>query len=151
MDIKEVGTGDGSIAWVDEGGALHVGPQSAGASPGPVSYGNGGTLPTVTDANVTLGRISAERFFGGEIHLATDAAAQAINAVVATPLGLQPERAASGIVEIAEAPMANAVRAVTTERGLDPCDFTMIAYGGGGPLHATAVARELAVGQVIIP
>ena len=151
LDIKEVGTGGGSIAWVDEGAALHVGPQSAGAVPGPVSYGTGGTQPTVTDANVTLGRISGERFFGGEIQLAIGAAAQAINAVVATPLGLESDRAASGIVEIAEASMANAVRAVTTERGLDPRDFTMIAYGGGGPLHASAVARELTVGRVVIP
>ena len=151
LDIKEVGTGGGSIASVDEGGALHVGPESAGAAPGPVSYQNGGTMPTVTDANVALGRISAGSFFGGEMHLATEAAAQAIADRVAKPLGLDGRRAASGILEIAEASMANAVRAVTTERGLDPRDFTLIAYGGGGPLHATAVARELAIERVVVP
>ena len=151
LDIKEVGTGGGSIAWIDPGGALHVGPASAGAEPGPVCYGRGGSQPTLTDAAVVLGRISPDQYLGGEMRLDYDAALQAVRKQVAEPLGLGVERAASGMLAIAGSAMANAVRAVTTERGLDPRDFTLIAYGGGGPLHAAAVARELAVGKVIVP
>lgn len=151
LDIKEVGTGGGSIAYIDEGGALHVGPQSAGAEPGPACYGRGGDQATVTDADVVLGRISPERFLGGEMSLDGRAAKNAVDLQVAGPLGLTVERAASGMIAIAVASMANAVRAVTTERGLDPRDFTLVAYGGGGPPHAVAVARELSVGRVIIP
>ena len=151
LDIKEVGTGGGSIAYIDEGGALHVGPQSAGAEPGPACYGRGGDQATVTDADVVLGRISPDQFLGGEMSLDGQAAHDALRRQVAEPLGLTVERAASGVLAIAVASMANAVRGVTTERGLDPRDFTLIAYGGGGPLHAVAVARELALGQVIIP
>jgi N-methylhydantoinase A len=151
LDIKEVGTGGGSIAWIDVGGALHVGPQSAGAEPGPVAYGRGGTQPTVTDADVVLGRIAPDRFLGGKMQLDPAAAERAISSQVAGPLGLDVAKAAAGVVAIAIASMANAVRAVTTERGLDPREFTLIAYGGGGPLHAVAVARELAIHRVIIP
>jgi N-methylhydantoinase A len=151
LDIKEVGTGGGSIAWIDQGGALHVGPQSAGAEPGPVCYARGGTEPTITDADVALGRISAEQFLGGEMRLDFQSAVQAIREKVAEPLGLSLERAADGMLAIGIASMANAVRAVTTERGLDPRDFTLVAYGGGGPPHAVAVARELAIRRVIIP
>ena len=151
LDIKEVGTGGGSIAYIDEGGALHVGPQSAGAEPGPACYGRGGDQATVTDADVVLGRISPDQFLGGEMGLDGQAAHDALRRQVAEPLGLTVERAASGVLAIAVASMANAVRGVTTERGLDPRDFTLIAYGGGGPLHAVAVARELALAQVIIP
>ncbi len=151
LDIKEVGTGGGSIAWIDAGGALHVGPESAGAEPGPVAYGRGGQQPTVTDADVVLGRIAPDQFLGGEMQLDAVAAREAIAAQIAKPLDLTVERAAAGILAIATSSMANAVRAVTTERGLDPRDFTLIAYGGGGPLHAVAVARELAIGRVIIP
>jgi N-methylhydantoinase A len=151
LDIVEVGTGGGSIAWLDEGGGLHVGPRSAGAEPGPVSYGRGGTEPTVTDANVVLGRLSPERFLGGEMRLNRIAAENALQERVAQPLGVEPERAASGMLEIATASMANAVRRVTLERGLDPRDFTLVAYGGGGPLHAAAVAKELSIGKVVIP
>ena len=151
LDIKEVGTGGGSIAYVDGGGALHVGPQSAGAEPGPACYGRGGDQATVTDADVVLGRISPQQFLGGEMGLDDQAARDALQQQVAAPLGLEVERAASGVIAIAVASMSNAVRAVTTERGLDPRDFTLIAYGGGGPPHAVAVARELALGQVIIP
>ena len=143
LDIKEIGTGGGSIASVDEAGGLHVGPESAGASPGPACYGNGGTAPTVTDAHLLLGHLAAERFLGGRMALDTPAAQRAVQAHVATPLGLD--------VPIATAAMANAVRAVTTERGLDPRDFALIAYGGAGPLHAVDVARELAIRTVIIP
>jgi len=151
LDIVEVGTGGGSIAWLDEGGGLHVGPRSAGAEPGPVSYGRGGTEPTVTDANVVLGRLSPERFLGGEMRLNRIAAENALKERVAQPLGVELERAASGMLEIATASMANAVRRVTLERGLDPRDFTLVAYGGGGPLHAAAVAKELSIGKVVIP
>lgn len=151
LDIKEVGTGGGSIGSIDQGGALHVGPESAGADPGPVCYGRGGTRPTVTDADVVLGRIAADQFLGGEMALDAAAGLRAIQKEVAEPLALSLERAAAGMIEIAVSSMANAVRAVTTERGLDPRDFTLIAYGGGGPLHAVAVARELAIGKVIVP
>ncbi len=151
LDIKEVGTGGGSIAWIDEGGGLHVGPESAGAEPGPACYARGGTQPTVTDADVVLGRISADEFLGGEMRLDAEAAVRVIREQIGEPLGLTVERAAVGILAIAVASMANAVRAVTTERGLDPRDFTLVAYGGGGPPHALAVARELAIGRVVIP
>jgi N-methylhydantoinase A len=151
LDIKEIGTGGGSIASVDEAGGLHVGPESAGASPGPAAYGNGGTLPTVTDAHLLLGHLAAERFLGGRMALDVAAATRAVAEHIATPLGLDVPLAAGGIVAIATAAMANAVRAVTTERGLDPRDFALIAYGGAGPLHAVDVARELAIRTVVIP
>jgi N-methylhydantoinase A len=151
LDIKEVGTGGGSIAHIDQGGALHVGPESSGAEPGPVCYARGGTEPTITDADVVLGRISPEQFLGGEMRLDYDRAVRAIREKVAEPLGLTLERAADGMLAIGVASMANAVRAVTTERGLDPRDFTLVAYGGGGPPHAVAVARELSIRRVIIP
>ena len=151
IDIKEVGTGGGSIAWIDDGGGLHVGPESAGAAPGPACYGLGGMRPTVTDANLVLGRLSAERFLGGGMPLDVDAARAAIQSGIAEPLGLDTAAAAAGIIAIANAQMANAVRAVTVQRGLDPRDFTLVAYGGAGPLHAIEVARELAITRVIIP
>jgi N-methylhydantoinase A len=151
LDIKEIGTGGGSIASVDEVGGLHVGPQSAGASPGPACYGNGGTQPTVTDAHLLLGHLAADRFLAGRMQLDAAASARAVDEHVATPLGLDVPLAAGGIIAIATAAMANAVRAVTTERGLDPRDFALIAYGGAGPLHAVDVARELAIRTVIIP
>jgi N-methylhydantoinase A len=151
VDIHEVGTGGGSLARVDDAGGIHVGPESAGAEPGPVCYGRGGVEPTVTDANLVLGRLDAGSFIGGEHELDGEAARRSVEERVARPLGLSTEAAASGVVRIAVANMANAVRAVTTERGLDPRDFTLIAYGGGGPLHASALARELAVPQVLVP
>ena len=151
LDIKEIGTGGGSIASVDEAGGLHVGPQSAGASPGPACYGAGGTQPTVTDAHLLLGHLAADRFLGGRMQLDTAAATRAVQTHVAAPLGLDAALAAGGIIAIATAAMANAVRAVTTERGLDPRDFALVAYGGAGPLHAVDVARELAIATVIIP
>ena len=151
LDIVEVGTGGGSIAWLDEGGGLHVGPRSAGAEPGPASYGRGGTEPTVTDANVILGRLSPERFLGGEMRLDRTAAEVALRERLARPLAVALERAASGMLQVATSAMANAVRHVTLERGLDPRDFTLVAYGGGGPLHAASVAKELSIGTIIIP
>src|SRR6476659_1196962 len=150
MDIFEVGTGGGSIARVVEGG-LRVGPQSAGASPGPACYGLGGTEPTVTDANLMLGRLGADRFFGGEMRLDVEAARRALLERVAKPLGMDATAAADGILRIAATAMSYAVKGVTTERGLDAGDFALVAYGGAGPLHAVEVAREIGIRTVIIP
>jgi N-methylhydantoinase A len=150
MDIFEVGTGGGSIARVEEGG-LRVGPQSAGAAPGPACYGLGGTEPTVTDANLVLGRLGADRFLGGEMRLDVEAATRALNERVAKPLGLDVTAAADGILRIAATAMSYAVKGVTTERGLDAGDFALVAYGGAGPLHAVAVAREIGMRTVIVP
>ena len=151
LDIVEVGTGGGSIAYLDEGGGLHVGPKSAGAEPGPASYGRGGTEPTVTDANVILGRLSPENFLGGEMRLDRGAAESALRDRLAGPLNVSLERAAAGMLQVATSAMANAVRHVTLERGLDPRDFTLVAYGGGGPLHSASVAKELSISKIIIP
>jgi len=151
IDIEEVGTGGGSIARVETGAAMRVGPQSAGAVPGPVCYGNGGTEPTITDANVVLGRLTPELFLGGEMQLDVAGAEAAIAAKIADPLGLSVIEAADGIVRIAVTQMGNVVKRVTTERGLDAREFAMVAYGGAGPLHATLVARELKINRVIIP
>ena len=151
LDIKEVGTGGGSIASVADGAGLRVGPESAGAAPGPVCYGAGGSQPTITDAHVVLGRLAADAFLGGRMALDTAAATAAIGDHVATPLTMDVHTAALGVVAVGTAAMANAVRAVTTERGLDPRDFALVAYGGAGPLHAASVARELHVGRVVIP
>jgi N-methylhydantoinase A len=150
MDIFEVGTGGGSIARVEEGG-LRVGPQSAGAAPGPACYGLGGTEPTVTDANLQLGRLGAHRFLGGEMQLDVAAAERALAERVAKPLRMDVTAAADGILRIAATAMSYAVKAVTTERGLDAGDFAMVAYGGAGPLHAVDVAREIGIRTVIIP
>jgi N-methylhydantoinase A len=151
IDIQEVGTGGGSIARIEVGNALRVGPESAGAVPGPACYARGGREPTVTDANLVLGRLGADRFLGGEMRLDSAAALSALTERVATPLGLEPIEAAEGILRIATTQMAHVVRWVTTERGLDAADFALVAYGGAGPLHASAVARELGIAQVVIP
>jgi len=150
MDIFEVGTGGGSIARVEEG-ALRVGPQSAGAAPGPACYGLGGTEPTVTDANLVLGRLAADRFLGGEMRLEVEAAQRALTERVAKPLGMNVTAAADGILRIAATAMSYAVKGVTTERGLDAGDFALVAYGGAGPLHAVQVAREIGIRTVIVP
>ena len=150
MDIFEVGTGGGSIARVEQG-SLRVGPKSAGAQPGPACYGLGGTEPTVTDANLVLGRLGADRFLGGEMVLDVAAAERALRETVAAPLGLSLNEAADGILRIAATAMSYAVKGVTTERGFDAADFALCAYGGAGPLHATQIARELGISQVIIP
>ncbi|HZS01717.1 MAG TPA: hydantoinase/oxoprolinase family protein [Chloroflexota bacterium] len=151
VDIVEVGAGGGSVAWLDEVGALKVGPRSAGAHPGPACYGQGGVEPTVTDANLVLGRLSATRFLGGAMPLDAERAAAALRTQVAEPLGLDLAEAAAGVLRIADATMALAVRAVTVERGVDPRDCALVAYGGAGPLHAVAVARELSIPRVVIP
>ncbi len=151
IDIFEVGTGGGSIAWLGEGNALHVGPISSGAEPGPACYGRGGEAPTVTDANLVLGRLDPARFLGGEMALDVQAARRAIDAKIGKPLGLNTLQAAAGILRIAATTMSLAVRTVTTERGLDAAAFPLIAYGGAGPLHASAIAREIGTARVIIP
>ena len=151
MDIHEGGTGGGSIARVETGNALRVGPQSAGSIPGPVAYGRGGKEPTVTDANLVLGRLDADNFLGGELRLDMAACQRQMAERVATPLGLEPTEAADGILRIAVTQMSHAVKAVTTERGLDAGSFTMVVYGGAGPLHASAIAREIGIRKVLIP
>ncbi|WP_035609999.1 hydantoinase/oxoprolinase family protein [Hylemonella gracilis] len=151
MDIHEVGTGGGSIARVETGKALRVGPQSAGSIPGPVAYGRGGQDPTVTDANLLLGRLDADHFLGGELRLDLDGCRRQMLERVASPLGLEPTEAADGILRIAVTQMSHAVKAVTTERGLDAGSFTMVVYGGAGPLHASAIAREIGIRKVLIP
>jgi N-methylhydantoinase A len=152
IDIHEVGTGGGSIARIAPSGGLRVGPQSAGASPGPACYGLGGVEPTVTDANLVLGRLAEDRFLGGEMTLSRSAAESAIRDRIAKPLGLSVVDAASGVLQIAAAAMSHAVKGVTTDRGLDPGEFpTLFAYGGAGPLHASMVARELRIPTVVIP
>jgi N-methylhydantoinase A len=151
VDTVEVGSGGGSIARVDHTGSLKVGPVSAGADPGPACYGKGGTEPTVTDADVVLGRLDANQFLGGEIPLDVEAAAEAINRSIARPLGLSQAEAARAIIKIAVMNMSLAVRQVSTERGYDPRDFVLVAFGGAGPLHASEVARTLHIPQVVIP
>jgi N-methylhydantoinase A len=150
LDMVEVGAGGGSVAWLDDVGAIHVGPRSAGADPGPVCYGRGGTEPTVTDANLLLGRLNPAYFADGRIHLDQEAAARAV-AAMARRFDLTTDRMAAGILDLANLAMAEAVRLVTLRRGLDPRDFVLVAYGGGGPLHATAIARDLAIPTVVIP
>jgi N-methylhydantoinase A len=150
VDTVEVGAGGGSIAHADAGG-LRVGPQSAGAEPGPACYDKGGTEPTVTDANVVLGRIDPRGFLGGEMILDVDAARAAVRTRVAEPLGLSDEAAALAIVKIAVLHMSLAVRQVSVERGYDPRDFAMLAFGGAGPLHAVEVARALHIPAIIVP
>ena len=149
MDIFEVGTGGGSIARADDG-LLRVGPQSAGAQPGPACYGQGGKEPTITDANLMLGRLGADRFLGGEMKLDVAAAEQAL-LKVGKPLGMNAIESADGILRIAATAMSYAVKGVTTERGLDAGDFVLVAYGGAGPLHVVDVAREIGIRKVIVP
>ena len=151
IDIAEVGAGAGSIAWIDGGGLLRVGPASAGAAPGPACYGLGGQRPTVTDANVVLGFLNPSALAGGELRLEAARAHDAIQTHVAGPLGLSVTQAAHGIREVANASMARAIRAVTIERGRDPRDSTLVAFGGSGPVHAVDLARALEIGRVLVP
>ena len=151
IEVVEVGTGGGSLAWRDNLGALKVGPRSAGSEPGPVCIGAGGTEPTVTDANVLLGRINAARYLGGEMSLDVPAARRAMEERIAKPLGLSVEAAAAGVLTIANSNMALAVRAITIEKGVDPREATLIAFGGGGPLHAAAIARDIGIPRVVVP
>ena len=151
IDLVEIGAGGGSIAWVDSGGVLRVGPQSAGADPGPVCYGRGGTEPTISDANVVLGRLNPNYFLGGEIALDVEGAYRAIKEKCADRLGLDVLTVANGIVEIANAAMVNALRLVSVQRGYDPRDFALVAFGGAGPVHANRLAAETEIPETIIP
>ncbi len=150
LEIESVGAGGGSLAWVDSGGALKVGPQSAGAVPGPACYGRGGERPTVTDANVILGRLSATHLLDGEMRLSPALAERAI-AGLAHELGLDPLQAARGVVSVVQANMLAAIRLVSVRKGYDPRGATMVAFGGAGPLHASALARDLGVARVLVP
>ncbi|MGG1662154.1 hydantoinase/oxoprolinase family protein [Brevibacillus sp. NRS-1366] len=151
VDIGEVGAGGGSIAWIDKGGALRIGPQSAGAAPGPVCYNLGGEDPTVTDANLVLGYLNPHHLAGGSLLVDRERAADAIRRKIAEPLGLSLEEAAFGIREVANANMTRAVRSVTIERGRDPRDFAMVAFGGNGGVHGADIAASLEIPTVIIP
>jgi len=151
IDIVSIGAGGGSIAWIDHRGAVKVGPQSAGAHPGPACFGHGGSEPTVTDCHLVLGRLDPENFLGSRMKLDVGAAEAAITERIAAPLGLSLEEAAVGILSIAETNMNYAIRTVTVERGLDPREFVLCSYGGGGGLFAAAVAEELEVPTVIVP
>jgi N-methylhydantoinase A/oxoprolinase/acetone carboxylase beta subunit len=148
VDVLTVGAGGGSIAWRDAGGALRVGPMSAGAIPGPASYGRGGVEATVTDAHVVCGHLSAP--LAGGVALDRRAAHDAV-ATLAGPLGLSPENCARGILRVADAEMIRALRVMTVERGLDPRDFTLLAFGGAGGLHAASIAEELGIDRVLVP
>ena len=151
IDVPSIGAGGGSIAWIEpETGVLKVGPRSAGARPGPACYGGGGTEPTVTDANLVLGRLNPDYFLGGRIHLDSGRAHEAI-ASVARPLGLSDEAAAAAVIEIADSQMADLIRRVTVERGLDPAGFTVFCYGGAGGLHAAAYSSKLDCAQIVVP
>jgi N-methylhydantoinase A len=150
IDIHTIGAGGGSIAYVDEGGAFRVGPRSAGAVPGPASYGQGGEEPTLTDANVVLGRIDPDRFLGGEMKLERELAVAAVQGL-AERLGLGLLEAAEGIVTIANANMSSAIRSRTVQKGHDPREFALVAFGGGGPTQAAEVAESLEIPEVIVP
>lgn len=150
VDVETVGAGGGSIGWIDAGGILRVGPQSAGADPGPAAYGLGGLEPTVTDANLILGRLSPDYFLGGAMALNPDLASQTIQKL-AQMLNLSLEECAFGIVRVVNANMERAIRVVSIQRGYDPRDFALVAFGGAGPMHAWALAKNLGIPRVIIP
>lgn len=151
VDVTSVGAGGGSIAWIDDGGALRIGPASAGSDPGPACYGRGGKAATVTDANLVLGYIGADSFLGGAMSLDVEAARRALQANVADPLGMDVEEAAAAIVRIVNHNMANALRVISIEKGYDVRDFSLMAFGGGGPLHAAALVQELRVRRILVP
>lgn len=151
LDIHVIGAGGGSIAEIDDAGALKVGPRSAGADPGPVAYGRGGRQPTITDANIVLGRLDPVALLEGRLPIDIEAAREAIRVQVAAPLGLSLEEAAHGIVRIANANMNRAIQSVSTEKGYDVRSFALVAFGGAGPLHATELAREANIRTVLVP
>ncbi|HLH64128.1 MAG TPA: hydantoinase/oxoprolinase family protein [Solirubrobacteraceae bacterium] len=150
LEVHTVGAGGGSIAWRDSGGALRVGPSSAGADPGPACYGRGGSEPTVTDANLVLGRLSKESELAGGVRLDADAALRAVGGL-GRRLGLDPIRCAEGIVQVANAEMVRAMRVLTVQRGIDPRTRALLAFGGAGPLHAVEIATELQISRVLCP
>ncbi len=150
LEIETVGAGGGSIAWVDSGGALRVGPHSAGAHPGPACYGRGGTAPTVTDANVVLGRLSSTQLLDGRMAVRRELAEEAI-AELAVQLGASPIETARGVLSVVQTNMLGAIRVVSVRKGYDPRAYTLVAFGGAGPLHAAALARDLAIRRVLVP
>jgi len=151
VDIHSLGAGGGSLAWIDSGGALRVGPISAGSNPGPACYGNGGVEPTVTDANLILGRLSATAFLGGEMNLDVERARAAVHDRIAVPLGLDLNEAAEGMIRVVNATMVKGIRVVSVAKGYDPREFCMVAFGGAGPAHASELARELDIPNVLVP
>lgn len=151
IDIHTIGAGGGSIAWIDSGGVLKTGPHSAGAVPGPVCYGKGGTQPTVTDANLVLNRLNADYFLGGEMRVDKAAAQRAVCKSLAGPLGMSEVAVAEGIVRVVNANMARGIRFVSVEKGYDPRDFALVCFGGNGPLHGAELAAELGIPEVIVP
>ena len=151
MDIKTIGAGGGSIGWLDGGGLLRMGPDSAGAVPGPACYGLGGTRPTCSDANLVLGYLSASDFAGGRMTLDIDAARETIERDIARPLGLDTVSAAAGMYRVMTVGMASAIREISIERGLDPRDFPLVCAGGAGAIHAAMIARELGIGRIMVP
>lgn len=151
VDVHALGAGGGSIAWVDAGGALNVGPQSASSDPGPACYGVGGELPTVTDANLVLGRLNPDYFLGGEIKLYPERARAAIEKHVAQPLGMSLEQAAYGIIRVVNANMVKGMAGSSIEKGFDPREFTLLAFGGAGALHACELAQEIGMKKVVVP
>lgn len=151
LDIHVIGAGGGSIAAIDDAGSMKVGPRSAGAAPGPVAYGRGGTEPTITDANLCLGRLDAGTLLGGRMQIDLEAARAVIQNTIATPLGLSLEEAAHGIIQIANANMSRAIRSVSVEKGYDVSEFALCAFGGAGPLHAAEVAVECGLPRILIP
>jgi N-methylhydantoinase A len=151
LDIHVIGAGGGSIATIDDAGSMKVGPRSAGAAPGPVAYGRGGTEPTITDANLCLGRLDAGTLLGGRMQIDLDAARTVIRETIAGPLGLSLEEAAHGIIQIANANMSRAIRSVSVEKGYDMSEFALCAFGGAGPLHAAEVAMECGLPRILIP
>ena len=150
VDLAEVGAGGGSIAWLD-GGVLKVGPKSAGADPGPIAYGIGGDKVTVTDANLLLGRIPADAFLGGEMRLDLDQARRVVEQDLAKPLGISIDEACAAVVDVANANMLKMLRIVSLEKGYDPADFSMVVFGGNGPVHGTELAEDLGVNEVLVP
>ncbi len=151
IDINTIGAGGGSIAWIDSGGALRVGPHSAGADPGPVCYGRGGTEPTATDANAVLGRINPTHLLGGEMDMHLDKAYRAVEEKIARPLGMDTQRAAEGIIAVMNANMIRGIRRVSVEQGYDPREFALVVFGGAGPLHAVELAQALNMLRIVIP
>lgn len=151
LDVHAIGAGGGSLAWIDQGGALNVGPESAGSAPGPACYGLGGERPTVTDANLVLGRLNADYFLGGEMRLYPELAEKAIREHVAEPLGISLEEAASGIIRVVNANMVRGISVSSTERGYDVREFALLPFGGAGPLHAVELAEDLGMNRVVIP
>jgi N-methylhydantoinase A/oxoprolinase/acetone carboxylase beta subunit len=151
VDVTAIGSGGGSIAWLDGAGSLKVGPHSAGSDPGPACYGRGGMLPTVTDASVVLGYIDPANFAGGSLRLQPDLAREAIERVIATPLGMKVEQAALGIHRVLNAQMAEAIRLVSIGRGIDPRGYALLPLGGGGPMHGCALAEDLGIASIVVP